>query len=86
MIIDYMKTGITAREIKDFLNRSGLSVFDIIRTNEELYKADFKGKELSVDEWIQVLIDNPKLIQRPLVVKGTHAVLARPADEIQKLI
>lgn len=85
-IIDYMKTGITAREIKDFLNRSGLSVFDIIRTNEELYKADFKGKELSADEWIQVLIDNPKLIQRPLVVKGTHAVLARPAEEIQKLI
>lgn len=85
-IIDYMKTGITAREIKDFLNRSGLSVFYIIRTNEELYKTDFKGKELSVDEWIQVLIDNPKLIQRPLVVKGTHAVLARPAEEIQKLI
>lgn len=84
-IIDYMKNGITAREIKDFLNRSGLSVFDIIRTNEDLYKSDFKGKELSVDEWIQVLIDNPKLIQRPLVVKGTHAVLARPAEEIQKL-
>ncbi len=85
-IIDYMKTGITAREIKEFLSKSGLKVTDLIRTNEELYKAQFKGKEYTDDEWIGILAENPKLLQRPLVIKGTHAVLARPAEEIQKLI
>ncbi len=84
-VINYMKEGISAREIKDFLNKSGLKVEQIIRTNEELYKLEFKGKELTEDEWIKVLTENPKLIQRPLVIKGTHAVLARPVDEIQKL-
>lgn len=85
-IIDYMKNGITAREIKDFLSKSGLKVSDIIRTNEEIYKEQLKGKEFSDDEWIQILAENPKLIQRPLVIKGTHAVLARPAEEIMKLM
>lgn len=85
-VIDYMKNGITAAEIKEFLNKSGLNVADIIRTNEDLYKEQFKGKELTTEGWISVLVENPKLIQRPLVIKGTHAVLARPVEEIQKLI
>lgn len=85
-VIDYMKNGITAREIKEFLIKSGMKVTDIIRTNEELYKEQFKGKEASEEEWITILVENPKLLQRPLVIKGTHAVLARPAEEIQKLI
>jgi len=85
-VIDYMKNGITPREIKDFLNKSGLNVTDIIRTNEELFKEQYKGKEFSTDEWISILVENPKLIQRPLVIKGSHAVLARPVEEIQKLI
>lgn len=85
-VIDYMKTGISVSEIREFLIKSGLKVTDIIRTNEDLYKEQFKGKELTTDEWINVLVENPKLIQRPLVIKGAHAVLARPAEEIQKLI
>jgi len=85
-VIDYMKNGITAKEIKEFLNKSDLLVTDIIRTNEAIYKQNYKGKELSDDEWIQILVENPRLIQRPLVIKGTHAVLARPVEEILKLI
>lgn len=84
-VVNYMKEGISAREIKDFLNKSGLKVEQIIRTSEELYKLELKGKEFTEDEWIKILTENPKLIQRPLVIKGTHAVLARPVDEIQKL-
>ncbi len=85
-VINYMKDGITPRDIRDFLNRSGLRVTDIIRTTEELYKEQFKGRELTEEEWIVILSENPKLIQRPWVIKGTHAVLARPAEEIQKLL
>lgn len=84
-LVNYMKDGISAKEIKEFLNKSGLDVTAIIRTNEELYKLQYKGMELSEEEWIKVLVENPQLLQRPLVIKGTHAVLARPAEEIQKL-
>jgi len=85
-VIDYMKNGITAQEIKSFLSKSGLKVADIIRTSEAIYKEQFKGKEFAEDDWIDILVENPKLIQRPLVIKGAHAVLARPAEEIQKLL
>ncbi len=85
-VINYMKDGITSHEIKEFLTKSGLKVTDIIRTNEDIYKTQFKGKILNEDEWINILIENPKLIQRPLIIKGSHAVLARPVEEIQKLI
>jgi polyphosphate kinase len=85
-IVDYMKNGITAKEIKDFLGKSGLKVTEIVRTSEELYKEKYKGQEFSTDEWISILVEHPKLIQRPLVIKGTHAVLGRPVEEIQKLI
>jgi polyphosphate kinase len=84
-IVNYMKDGISAREIKDFLNKSGLKVENIIRINEELYKLQYKEKVLTEDEWIKILVENPKLLQRPLVIKGSRAVLARPADEIEKL-
>ena len=85
-VMDYMKNGISAHEIKDFLSKSGLKITDIIRIAEDLYKEQFKGKEFTDDEWIGILVENPKLIQRPLVIKGTHAVLARPVEEIQKLL
>lgn len=85
-VIDYMKKGITAHEIKDFLSKSGLKITDIIRFNEELYKEHYKGKEHTKDEWINILVENPRLIQRPLIIKGTHAILGRSVEEIQKLI
>jgi len=84
-VIDYMKNGITAQEIKDFLTKSGLKVADILRTTEQLYKDQYKGREYSDDEWITIMAENPKLIQRPLVINGMVAVLARPAEEIRKL-
>jgi polyphosphate kinase len=83
--INYMKEGISTFEITEFLNKSGMKVTQLIRTNEEIYKTQYKGKQLTDEEWIKVLADNPNLIQRPMVIKGTHAVLAQPVDEIQKL-
>lgn len=84
-VVNYMKDGITTPEIKDFLVKSELKIEAIIRTDEELYKLQYKGKELTEDEWIKILVENPRLLQRPLVIKGSHAVLARPVEEIQKL-
>jgi polyphosphate kinase len=85
-VINYMKSGITPKEIKSFLNKSGLKVEEIIRTTEELYKLQYKGKELDEEQWINILAENPQLLQRPLIIKGSHAVLARPVEEIQKLL
>ncbi|HSG67861.1 MAG TPA: arsenate reductase (glutaredoxin) [Bacteroidales bacterium] len=85
-IIEYLKNPLSEAELKDLLVRLNKRPTDIIRTQEALYKSDYKGRNFSDDEWVKVLLENPKLIQRPIVVKGPKAVIGDPAEEIAVLI
>ncbi len=84
-VIEYLKNPLTESELKNLLMLLNLKPFDIVRTQEELYKTEYKNLKLSDAEWIKIMVQNPKLIQRPIVVKNHKAVLARPAEEIEKL-
>ncbi|MCF8378840.1 MAG: arsenate reductase family protein [Bacteroidales bacterium] len=84
-VIDYLKTGISIEQIKFILKISGLSVLDIIRSQEEYYKKNLKGKLLSDEVLIKSISENPKLLQRPIVIKEGKAVLADPPDNINQL-
>lgn len=86
-IIDYLKTPPTEDELREILTQLNLPVEYLIRKSEALYKSDFKGKELSEDEWIKVLVENPKLIERPIVVnEDGEAILGRPPVNVSKLL
>lgn len=85
-IIEYLKNPIDEAELNDILMRMHKKPTDIIRTQEAVYKSDFKGKNFSDEEWVKILIENPKLIQRPIVVKGPKAVLGDPASELEILL
>jgi arsenate reductase len=85
-VVEYLKEPLTREQFKDILMKLGKSPKDIIRTQEEIYKEKFRGKNFTDDEWITILLENPKLIQRPIVVKGYKAILAQPAEEIEKLL
>jgi arsenate reductase-like glutaredoxin family protein len=52
---------------------------------EAVYKQNFKGKNFTEDEWVKIMIENPKLIKRPIVVRGSKAVWGDPAEEIEAL-
>lgn len=81
-LIEYLKNPLKESELKDLLVRLHKKPTDIIRTQEAIYKSDFKGKNFTDDEWVKILLEYPKLIQRPIVVKGPKAVIGDPADEI----
>jgi arsenate reductase len=51
-----------------------------------VYRSEFTGKNFSDDEWVKILVEHPKLIQRPIVVKGYKAVVGDPADNIESLL
>ena len=85
-IIEYLKDPITEEEMRGLLVRLHKKPDEIIRTQEAIYRSNFKGKNFSEDEWIKVLLEYPKLIQRPIVVKGPKAVLGDPASEIDVLL
>lgn len=86
-IIDYLKTPPTEAELREILTQLNIPVEYLIRKSEAIYKAEFKGKELSEDEWIKVLVENPKLIERPIVVnEDGEAILGRPPVNVSKLL
>ncbi len=84
-IVEYLKTGITPKEITKILQQLNLEVHDIIRTQEELYKKELKGKNFTQEEWIKIISENPKLLRRPIIVKGNKAIIGETEDAINNL-
>jgi arsenate reductase len=82
---EYLKEGLSETELKDLLTKLDKKPEEVIRKQEEVYKKQFKGKNFSAEEWVKIMVENPKLVQRPIVVKGYKAVIGDPAEEIDRL-
>jgi arsenate reductase (glutaredoxin) len=83
--INYMEEVLSADALKQLLHSAGLRPQDAIRTNEAAYRQHVAGKNLSDEQLIRVMAERPELIQRPIVVRGDKAVLARPVDRLVDL-
>ena len=84
-IVEYLKNPISEGELKELLMKLNKNPLDMIRTQEAIYKSGFKGKNFTDDEWVKIMIENPKLIKRPIVVKNNKAVWGDPAEELKIL-
>ena len=84
-VIEYLKTGISQDEIKTLLSLSGLNIMDLIRKQEDIYKKELKGKDFTEEIWIEKISENPKLLQRPFVIKDKKAILGDPSENINSL-
>ncbi len=85
-VILYLETPPSRKEIKEVLDKLGICALDLVRKEEKLFKESYKGKEFSEEEWIQILADNPKLIQRPVVIDGKKAIIGRPPESVHILL
>ena len=85
-IIEYLKTPPNKSQLKDLLKKLGMKASEIIRKGEADYKENFKGKELSEDDWIDAMVKFPKLIERPIVVNGDKAVIGRPPERVLEIM
>ena len=84
--IEYLKKPLTEKEIKNLLKLLQLNAENIIRKGELLYKEKFATTNISENEWIKILANNPVLIERPILVKGNKAILARAPEKILELL
>lgn len=82
----YLQDPMTADELREVLEKLNISPEELLRKNEAIFKEEFKGKSLSNEEWIEAMIKYPKLMERPIVVKGNEAVVARPTEKIDQLV
>lgn len=85
-IIDFIENPLSEIELKTVLKKLNTDVHGLIRKNEALFKEKFAGQELSDNEWIKVLAENPSLIQRPILIKGNIAMVARPIENVNFFI
>ncbi|GAB4252034.1 MAG: arsenate reductase (glutaredoxin) [Vicingaceae bacterium] len=85
-VVEYLKEVPTFEEMKKLVQQLNMKPEDILRKGEEIYKKEFKGKNFTDDEWIKILIENPKLIERPIIVKGNKAIVGRPPEKVLELI
>ena len=85
-IIDYFKNPLSEEGIKDILIKLHMKPRDIVRTQESIFKAEYKGKNFLDHEWIKILSTTPKLLKRPIVVKQNKAVLGDPIENLEKIL
>ncbi len=85
-IENYIQNPLTETELKEVLKKLGIPAKDLIRTNEKVWKENFKDKPLSEAQLIKAMIEEPKLMQRPIIIKGDKAVIGRPTEKIEELL
>ena len=85
-IVEYLKDLPTKEELSEIVNQLGINAVDLIRKNEAAFKENFKGKNLSDDQWIDAMLEYPKLIQRQILVANGKAELGRPPENFLKLL
>ena len=85
-IIDFMETPLTELELKTLLKKLNTDVQGLIRKNDRIYQERYIGKNFSEDEWIKILVENPSLIQRPILIKGSVAMVGRPIENVRFFI
>lgn len=86
IIIEYLKDVPSKDQLRDVIKKLNIKASDLIRTTEAIYKENYKGKELSEDEWLDAMITHPKLIQRPIVLKDDKAVVGRPPELVLDIL
>lgn len=85
-IVEYLKTPLTGEELRGILKKLGMKPEQIVRKGEDVYKQKFAGKTLNDAQWLDALAKNPILIERPIVVKGSKAVIGRPPENVLTLL
>ena len=85
-IVNYINNGISEQELKDIIKKLNINPSDIVRKQEDLYRKELKGKNFTDIEWMKILVENPRLIQRPIVVAKYKAVIAQPPDKVEELL
>ena len=85
-VVKYLEEVPSKKELKTLIGYLNIAPEELIRKNEAIWKEKYKGKNLSDEEMIAAMVENPKLIERPIVVKDKKAVIGRPSEKINTLL
>ena len=85
-VIKYLENIPTKDELRKVLGYLNISAENLVRKNEAIWKENYRGKNLSEEEILDAMIQYPKLIERPVVLRDNRAVIGRPTEKIFDLL
>ena len=84
-IIEYLKEPLELDDYKLILEKMELKPIKLVRIEETIWKEKYKGKEMSDEDIIKALVDNPRLMERPIVTTNKQAIIGRPPENVLNL-
>ena len=85
-LIEYLVTPPGKEELRSLLQKLGMKPVELVRKGEEIFKQHYAGRTLCDEEWLDALAAHPVLIERPIVVRGNKALVARPPERVLALL
>lgn len=85
-VVNYLKDVPSEEELKSIIKKLKIKPIDLVRQKEKIWIENFKNKVLSDDEIVTAMIQNPILIERPIVINGDKAALGRPPENIKEIL
>ncbi|GGG92754.1 arsenate reductase (glutaredoxin) [Pedobacter zeae] len=85
-IVYYLDTPPNQAVLTTIVAKLGIKPIELVRKGERVFIDHYKGKTLSDEEWIEAMVKHPVLIERPIVISGNQAVIARPTEKIQEIL
>ncbi len=85
-IIDYLNHPPSPETLKTIVECLEINASDLVRRSESLFKEKFKNQSFTEKEWLKILSENPKLIERPIVMEGKKAIIGRPPEKVLELL
>ncbi len=82
----YLADPLSSAELQALLVKLGMQPSQLVRRNEDLYRKQYEGANVSEEEWLIILTEHPELIERPIVEKGGKAIIARPPDRVLEML
>lgn len=82
----YLSEPLSSAELSDLLSLLNMKPSELVRRNEPLFQEQYANAPLSEEEWLEVLVANPILLQRPIVVLGNLAIIARPPEKVFSIL
>jgi arsenate reductase len=85
--IDYYVDPIPKDKLLELLRKMNMKPRELLRKNEDVYKTlDLANRDLTDAQIVELMVKHPDLIQRPIVEKGSRAILARPAERLKEIL
>ncbi len=85
-IVEYLETPPTQAELRELLAKLGLRARDLVRSKEPAFRASGIGLEAPEDELVRLMVRQPILMERPIVVVGASARIGRPPERVLELL